>query len=95
MCDHGPHGVTRVGAEAWTDRMKLLLPLLMVVLALPATGCSGLEPAVRPYERSLLEDPVMDPDRAPAAAAYMRRVHECGEGARGATGGPLASRSCH
>ncbi len=54
-----------------------------------------MEPAVRPYERSLLNDPIMDPDRNAEAAAYMRHVQECGEGARGGSGGALTSRSCY
>ena len=74
--------------------MKLLLPPVMLALALMAGGCSGLEPAVRPYERSLLNDPIMDRDRDAVSSIHMRHVQECGEGARGATGGALTSRSC-
>jgi hypothetical protein len=66
--------------------MKLLAAILILVLALPATGCSGFEPAVRPYERSMLNDPIMDRDRDPISSSHMRRIQECGEGARGGTG---------
>jgi len=75
--------------------MKPLAALLFLALVLPASGCGRLEPAVRPYERSQLNDPVMDPERDPVAANYMRRVLACGEGARGGNGQALPSRSCY
>lgn len=74
--------------------MKPIAALLIVALALPAAGCGGFEPAVKPYERSLLNDPIMDRDRDPVSSRHMRRVYECGEGARGGSGHPLSSRSC-
>jgi len=76
------------------DRMKASAALLTLALALPVAGCGNFEPAVRPYERSLLEDPIMDRDRDPASSRYVRHVRECGEGARGGTGEALTSRSC-
>jgi hypothetical protein len=75
--------------------MKTLASLLILALALPAAGCGSFEPAVRPYERALLDDPVMDRDRDPVSSGYMRHVYECGEGARGGTGEALTSRSCY
>jgi len=75
--------------------MKPLAGLLILALALPSAGCGGLEPSVKPYERSLLNDPIMDRDRDPVSSGYMRRVYECGEGARGGTGDAPASRSCY
>lgn len=75
--------------------MKLLAILALLTMVLPAAGCSGLEPAVKPYERSLLEDPVMDSDRDPVSSNYMRRVHECGEGARGGAGDGRAGSRCN
>lgn len=75
--------------------MKPLAALLALALSLPLAGCGGFEPAVRPYERSLLTDPIMDRGRDPVASGYLRHVHECGEGARGGTGEALTSRSCY
>jgi len=74
--------------------MKSLAAILILALALPAAGCGRLEPAVKPYERSLLNDPIMDPGRDPASSGFMRRVHECGEGARGGAGGAPTRGSC-
>ena len=75
--------------------MKPSAALLILALALPAAGCGSLEPAVRPYERSLLDDPIMAPDRDPVSSNFERRVHECSEGARGGSGHVLTSRSCY
>jgi len=95
MCNHEQGRGIRPGESARTGRIKLLTAPAVLLLVLAAAGCSGTEPAVRPYERSLLNDPIMDPDRNPAAATYMRHVQECGEGARGGSGGALTSRSCY
>lgn len=75
--------------------MKPVAVLLVLAMALPAAGCSGLEPAVKPYERSLLEDPIMDRDRDLVSSGYIQRVYECGEGARGGTGDGRAGSRCH
>jgi hypothetical protein len=66
--------------------MRHLRVILLLALALPATGCGRLEPSVRPYERGLLVDPIMHRDRDPISSSYIRHVNESGEGARGATG---------
>jgi hypothetical protein len=54
---------------------------LFAALALLAfSGCSHVEPWVKPYERENLADPIMAWDRDPVASSYMRHVE-------GATGG--------
>ena len=75
--------------------MKPIAALLIVAVSLQAAGCGGFEPAVKPYERSLLDDPIMDRDRDPVSSRYIRRVYECGEGARGGSGDAPAHRSCY
>ena len=75
--------------------MKSLAALLILVLALPTAGCGGLEPAVKPYDRSLLNDPIMDRDRDPISSQHLRRIQECGEGARGGTGHAPVGGACN
>lgn len=88
----GRHATGKPGRAA-PGRRALAAGALL--LALSATGCAGLEPAVKPYERSLLNDPIMDRDRDTVSSRYMRHIQECGEGARGGSGNPLTNRSCN
>ncbi len=61
--------------------------ILLAALALLAcSGCSRIEPWVKPYEREHLADPIMAWDRDPVSSSYMRHVYESREGARGAAG---------
>ena len=67
-----------------------------VLLALAAvTGCSGVEPWVKPYEREDLADPIMAWDRDPVSSSYMRHVYEAREGARGASGATGGGCGCN
>lgn len=59
--------------------------LFILALATAASGCS-MNPWVKPYELGNLDDPIMAFDRHPAARAYLKRVHEAREAARGADG---------
>ena len=65
--------------------------ILFAVLALLTfTGCSQVEPWVKPYEREDLADPIMAWNRDPISSSYMQHVYDSREGARGgggATGG--------
>ena len=70
-----------------------LLPALLAALAL--TGCGRVEPWVKPYERELLADPVMDWDRDPVSSSYLRHVYESREGARGGAGGAGGGCGCN
>jgi hypothetical protein len=67
---------------------------LLAVVAL-TTGCSPIEPWVKPYERERLADPVMAWDRASVSSAYMGHVRENREGARGAGGGAGGGCGCN
>jgi hypothetical protein len=65
-------------------RVRQGLWLLTAVLTL--SGCSGVEPWVKPYERDRLADPIMAFNRDPVSSSYIHHVFESREGARGALG---------
>ena len=60
-----------------------------------ASGCSRLEPWVKPYEREHLADPIMAWDRDPVSSSYMRHVYDSREGSRGANGGAGGGCGCN
>lgn len=72
--------------------MKTMLALIAVSLV---SGCAGVQPWVKPYERNFLADPIMQFERDPVAAAYMHHVFEAREGARGALGGEGGGCGCN
>ena len=65
------------------------------LLLVAASGCSRLEPWVKPYERENLADPIMAWDRDPVSSSYMRHVYDSREGARGANGGAGGGCGCN
>lgn len=65
--------------------MKLRLPLASLAVVL-TSGCSSLQPWVKPYEREKLADPIMQWQRAALADKHREHIHLVREGARGATG---------
>jgi Domain of unknown function (DUF4266) len=70
--------------------------LLAALIALSAaTGCSSVEPWVKPYEREAIADPIMAWDRDPVSSSYMRHVYESREGARGASGASGGGCGCN
>jgi hypothetical protein len=70
-----------------------LVPILIAVGLM--SGCSGIKPWVKPYERAHLADPIMNPDRDAISSAYIRHVYEAREGARGADGGAGGGCGCN
>ena len=61
--------------------------VMLLSLALAAlSGCSSIEPWVKPYERDRLADPIMFLDMDPVSSAYIYHVYEAREGARGGEG---------
>lgn len=72
--------------------MYRLCGLLVLVVAL--SGCSSLEPWVKPYERAALADEVMSNDRNPSVTAYTNHIREVREGASGATGAAGGGCGC-
>ena len=69
--------------------------LLVLGLVLAATGCSDLQPWVKPYERQNFADLLMAAERDPVAAAYIDHVFQAREGARGATGSHGGGCGCN
>jgi Domain of unknown function (DUF4266) len=74
---------------------KAATVLLTVLAGLALSGCGRVEPWVKPYERELLADPVMDWDRDPVSSSYLRHVYESREGARGGAGGAGGGCGCN
>ena len=56
--------------------MRIFLILMTMLLALVASGCSNIEPWVKPYERANLADEAMLLERNPVSGAYTNHVHE-------------------
>ena len=72
--------------------MKVRQATIFTVLIASAllTGCSSIQPWVKPYERANLADPIMNMNRDPVSSSYLHHVYDSREGARGAgiaTGG--------
>ena len=61
--------------------------LIIALAVLSASGCSSIEPWVKPYDRENLADPIMAFSRAPISQDFLDHVFESREGSRGATGG--------
>ncbi|MCP4000133.1 MAG: DUF4266 domain-containing protein [Gammaproteobacteria bacterium] len=75
--------------------MSKLINTLLISGLFFTSACSNIEPWVKPYERDNLADEVMKFDRNPVSNAYMNRVYEAREGARGASGGSGAGCGCN
>jgi len=71
---------------------RILLPLLAVA---SLSGCSSIEPWVKPYERDKLADPIMALDGDPVSTAYIQHVFEAREGARGGEGAVGGGCGCN
>jgi hypothetical protein len=65
---------------------KISRVLAVTAGLLVLSGCSGIEPWVKPYERDRLADPIMFLDMNPVSSAYIYHVYEAREGARGGEG---------
>jgi hypothetical protein len=68
---------------------------VLVTALLLLQGCSSWEPWVKPYERSNLADPVMNPDRDPVSAEYIVHAFKTRESSRGAAGGSGGGCGCN
>ena len=68
------------------------IPIMLIVGAFMASGCSSWEPWVKPYERANHASSVMNPVRDPVSAAYHHHVFETRESARGA--GSVSGGGC-
>ena len=73
--------------------MKGITALTLTLLLL--SGCSSIEPWVKPYERAHLADPIMSFSPDPVSSNYMNHVYQAREGARGAEGGSGGGCGCN
>ena len=76
----------------------MLMPrqtILLACLLSCVTGCSSVEPWVKPYEREHLADEIMQFDRNPVSHSYMVHVYQAREAARGAEGGSGGGCGCN
>ena len=69
--------------------------LLTVLVLAGLSGCSSIEPWVKPYERDRLADPIMALDTDPVSSAYIQHVYEAREGARGGEGAAGGGCGCN
>ena len=69
--------------------------LFVVSILLGASGCSSIEPWVKPYERDRLADPIMFLDANPVSTYYIQHVYEAREGARGGEGSAGGGCGCN
>jgi hypothetical protein len=69
--------------------------LLALALLVALTGCTSVQPWVKPYEREHLADNIMAFDRNPVSTSYLDHVFESREGARGATGSAGGGCGCN
>ena len=74
---------------------RILLVATLVPALAAATGCSNVEPWVKPYERQNFADPIMAADRNPVATSYLNHVFDAREGARGALGAHGGGCGCN
>lgn len=69
---------------------NIILPLVLLI-----SGCSSIEPWVKPYERAHLADPIMSFSRDPVSDSYLSHIYQVREGARGAEGGHGGGCGCN
>ena len=74
-------------------RMKRVFFIAVVMSGL--SGCSSIEPWLKPYERDRLADPIMFLDPNPVSTAYMQHVFDAREGARGGEGSAGGGCGCN
>jgi hypothetical protein len=65
------------------------------LLAVALSGCSPVQPWVKPYEREHLADPIMSFDRDPVASAFLDHVYEVRNASRGGTGATGGGCGCN
>ncbi len=69
--------------------------VLLAIAMVAVSGCSNIEPWVKPYERDRLADPIMALDTDPVSSAYIQHVYEAREGARGGEGAAGGGCGCN
>lgn len=71
------------------------ISLAGLLIALLLSGCSKIEPWVKPYERDQLADPIMSFSGDAVSKSYMTHVYQAREAARGAEGGAGGGCGCN
>ncbi len=74
---------------------RLIRCLIVLGMLASVSACSGVQPWVQPYERDRLADPIMSFERDPVSAAYLQKLYDIREGARGASGGSGGGCGCN
>lgn len=69
--------------------------IFLLIAAALSSGCSSVQPWLKPYERARLADPVMNPAANPASDNYMHHVHQAREAMRGAEGSAGGGCGCN
>ncbi len=77
-------------------KSKTIAKIFLLAATVVATsGCSNIEPWVKPYERDRLADPIMALEGDPVSASYLQHVYEAREGARGGEGAAGGGCGCN
>lgn len=74
---------------------KVFAVIATLTLAAAVSGCSNVEPWVKPYERDNLADPIMALDSDPVYSSYLQHVYEAREGAKGGEGAAGGGCGCN
>ena len=75
--------------------MSRIATFFLLTATLLASGCSSIEPWVKPYERDHMADPIMSFNRDPVATAFTAHVYGVREGTRGGEGGSGGGCGCN
>jgi hypothetical protein len=75
---------------------RILLFSALIAVAGAFSGCTTAQAVrVKPWERGLLADPIMDPNRDPLATAMIEHVYFSREAAQGGRGVGGAGCGCN
>lgn len=79
-----------------TNQVRLpLRPLALLLAVATLSGCAGMQPWVKPYERDKLADPIMAFGRHPVAIQHVAHVRDSREAAKGANGSGGGGCGCN
>jgi hypothetical protein len=78
-----------------TGFRSIIRVVLLITSVAWLSGCTNIEPWVKPYERDHLADPIMALEGDPISTAYIQHVYEAREGARGGEGAAGGGCGCN
>jgi hypothetical protein len=78
-----------------TGFRSIVRVVLLITSVTWLSGCTNIEPWVKPYERDHLADPIMALNSDPISTAYIQHVYEAREGARGGEGAVGGGCGCN